>query len=119
MRTGECAARVPLRMTERSEPTEPTAASAPDLAGRTWTCLQKALGHELPNHLTAILGLVRILELEERERLSADGHDYLHRLAAAARRVDGIVKALAELVRAVQEPQVVEPVAVVEAAREA
>jgi two-component system sensor histidine kinase HydH len=81
--------------------------------------LQKALGHELPNQLTALLGLVRILELEETKRLSADGQEYLHRLAAVARRADGLIKALVELIRIIQEPQTAEPVDVIEAAREA
>src|SRR5437899_1008822 len=36
---------------------------------RLLACFQKALGHEMPNQLVAIGGLLRLLELEEGERL--------------------------------------------------
>ncbi len=61
--------------------------------------LQQALGHDLPNQLIAVQGLARLLELEQGERLSAEGRDYLARLAAAAARAHALVAELAGLVR--------------------
>jgi len=66
--------------------------------------LQKALGHELPNRLLAIQGLTRLLDMDEGERLSPDGKDYLARMAAAAQRAHAFSKALAEVVRALRLP---------------
>jgi signal transduction histidine kinase len=86
---------------------------------RLLACYQKALGHELPNQLVAIQGLLRVLELDERERLGPDGRDYLERLHAAARRAHELARALAELARAARRPPPAEPVVLAEAAREA
>jgi signal transduction histidine kinase len=66
---------------------------------RLLACFQKALAHELPNQLIALQGLARLLEEEEAQRLSADGRDYLRRLAAAARRTHALVGALVEVGR--------------------
>ncbi len=62
--------------------------------------LQKALGHELPNHLVAVQGLARMLEMEQAERLDDEGKDYLRRLAAAAQRAHELARSLADRVRA-------------------
>lgn len=67
--------------------------------GSLHVCLRKALGHELPNHLTAIQGLIRVLEWEEADRLSEGGLHYLRRLAAAAERAHGLIHTLADLLR--------------------
>ncbi len=56
--------------------------------------LQKALGHDLPNHLVAIQGMLRLLELEQGERLNADGRGYLKRLTAATARTQHLVRLL-------------------------
>src|SRR5947209_3364292 len=66
---------------------------------RLLACFQKAVGHELPNELVAIRGLVQVLEMEEEERLDAAGRDYLHRLAAASDRVAALVSGLANMGR--------------------
>jgi signal transduction histidine kinase len=71
---------------------------------RLLALFQKALGHELPNRLIAVQGLARLLELEEGERLGAEGRDYLGRLAAAAEEAHGLVAALAEVVRLGRAP---------------
>jgi len=62
--------------------------------------LQKSLGHELPNQLLAIQGLARVLDMEEGERLGAEGKDFLSRLAAAAQRTHELIRMLAEFIRA-------------------
>jgi signal transduction histidine kinase len=67
---------------------------------RLLALLQKALGHELPNQLLAIQGLTRVLDMEEGERLGAEGKDFLARLAAAAQRTHELIRMLADLVRA-------------------
>jgi signal transduction histidine kinase len=79
----------------------PTAAdgAATDRLARLLAVLQKALGHELPNQLVALQGLARLLELEEGERLSPDGRDYLDRLATGAAKAHALVAALAEVAR--------------------
>ncbi len=66
---------------------------------RLLTVLQKALGHELPNQLVAVQGLTRLLELEEGERLGAEGRGYLGRVAAGAAKAQALVSALAEVAR--------------------
>ena len=81
--------------------------------------LQKALGHELPNQLIAVQGLGRMLDLEERERLSADGRQYLERLLAAAQRTHELVRSLAEVVRACRLGPPSQPISVEQALREA
>lgn len=81
--------------------------------------LQKGLGHELPNRLIAIQGCVQLLEMEERERLSPDGLDYLRRLTAATQRSAALIKAMAEVVRNARVPEVVEKFALPDLLREA
>jgi signal transduction histidine kinase len=66
---------------------------------RLLAALQKGLGHELANQLVAVQGLARLLELEEGERLSAEGRDYLGRVAAGAARAHNLAGALADVAR--------------------
>jgi signal transduction histidine kinase len=82
-------------------------------------CLQRALGHELPNQLVAIQGLARILHLEESERLGPEGRDYLDRMSAATERVHGLVSTLAELIRASRQRPSAEVVSLADALQEA
>lgn len=101
-----------------SPPCNP-ALSAPSPEGPLRVCLRKALGHELPNHLVALQGLIRVLEWEEADRLSDEGRGYLHRLAAAAERVHGMIHTLADLVRPESADHTAAPVPFLEVAREA
>jgi hypothetical protein len=66
---------------------------------RLLACFQKALGHEMPNQLVAVGGLLRLLELEEGDRLGPDGRDYLGRLHAAVQKLDLLAAGLADLAR--------------------
>lgn len=91
---------------------------SPDPGGPFLTLLHKALSHELPNHLVAIGGLARMLELEAGERLG-DGREYLTRLGAAGQRCNQLVKELAEVVRLARLPQSNEPTALAEVIRDA
>ena len=67
---------------------------------RLLNLLQKALGHELPNHLVAMQDLARLLEMDQAERLDDEGKDHLRRLAAATQRTHELIRTLADLVRA-------------------
>ena len=99
-----------------------TAADAPAGAAPAealFACLGKALGHELPNHFVAIQGLARVLEWEELDRLSNDGKNYLRRLAGAAERAHGLIRTLADVIRARGGLRAGELVPVAEVAREA
>src|SRR5437870_1875703 len=80
-------------------------------AERLLACYRQAVGHELPNQLVAIQGLVRVLEFEEGARLSAEGRDYLQRLAAAAQRTHALLRTLAAIGRVGREPVGPEPLA--------
>jgi len=73
-------------------------------AERLLACFQKALGHELPNQLVAVQGLLYLLGEEEGQRLGPEGRDCLERLGAVVRRMHGLVKELAEVGRAVRQP---------------
>jgi two-component system sensor histidine kinase KdpD len=67
-------------------------------------CLQKALGHDLPNQLVALQGFLQLLRLEE-AGLTAESRDYLERATGAAMRCDSLVRGLADLVRSVRTPE--------------
>jgi signal transduction histidine kinase len=82
-------------------------------------CFQKALGHELPNQLVALQGLARLLEMEQADRLDEEGRTHLLRLADLARRVDGLVRTLAEVGRLTRDRGPVEEASLAEAVREA
>jgi signal transduction histidine kinase len=99
-------------------------AADPTLPGRErrerlLACFQQALGHELPNQLVALQGLARMLDLEQGDRLDADGRGRLLRLADLARGADRLVRSLAEIGRLCRDPGPREAVCLAEAAREA
>jgi signal transduction histidine kinase len=86
---------------------------------RLLECFYQAVSHELPNHLTALLGLLHLLRMEEEQHLGPDGREYLRRLIAGAQRMRNLVHALAELSRVARAPSPAEPVPLIETAREA
>jgi signal transduction histidine kinase len=81
----------------------PDAHSSLRRAERLLACFQTALGHELPNQLVAVQGLVVLLQQEEGERLTPEGRDGLRRLAAVLRRAHDLVRELADVGRAVRQ----------------
>jgi light-regulated signal transduction histidine kinase (bacteriophytochrome) len=87
-------------------------------AQRVLACWQHALGHDLPNQLVAIQGLLQVLALEERERLSSDGRDYLDRLAALTRKAQEALVTLKAIGRAAIDTGPAEEVALEELVRE-
>lgn len=88
-------------------------------AERLLACWQQALGHELPNHMVAIVGLARVLEETQGDQLDAEGRVCLERLTAAARRSGGLMDALAEVGRLCREACAERGVALPEVAHEA
>src|SRR5262249_39646848 len=106
-----------------SPPCSPAPSSAPPpeelCGGPLRVCLRRALGHELPNHLVALQGLIRVLEWEQADRLNEEGRNYLHRLAAAAERVHGMIHTLADLLRPEGTRRPAAPVPFLEVAQEA
>jgi signal transduction histidine kinase len=74
----------------------------PTRTERLLACFQKALGHELPNQLVAVQGLVQLLREEEAERLSPEGRECLQRLAGVVQRAHALVRELADVGRAVR-----------------
>jgi signal transduction histidine kinase len=86
---------------------------------RLLAAYQQALGHELPNRLVAIQGLVQLLQLEEGEKLGPEGREYLDQLAGLSRRAHELVRALAEVGRTVRAAHSDEPAEIADVAREA
>jgi signal transduction histidine kinase len=82
-------------------------------------CFQQAVGHDLPNHLVSLQGLLRILELEDAGSLSPEGREYLRRLAALALRMQALIGSLAEIGRTRRQAHPAEPLLLEEVAREA
>src|SRR5262245_65269281 len=87
-------------------------------AERVLSCIVRALGHDLPNYFVALQGLVRLLDMEEADRLGPDGREYLERLGAATQRAQELVESLRVLGKVGQEQQPCEDVPLAELARE-
>ena len=86
---------------------------------RLLRCFQLAHNHELPNHLVAIQGLVRLLKLEMATKLDDGCQEILNRLEAAAQRTDEVIRTLAAVGRVGVEPSARAPIPLDEVAREA
>ena len=61
--------------------------------------MHKIFSHDLPNQVLVMQTLLQMLELEESERLSADGKEQVQRLQVAARKAGGMVRFLKEMSR--------------------
>lgn len=88
------------------------------VAERLLASYQQALGHDLPNRLVAIQGLLQLTQIEAGAQLPATIRDYLNRLAASAQRMSADIRALAELGRAYRERQPVESLSLKDVAEE-
>lgn len=66
-------------------------------AERLLTCLKKVFRHDLPNQLLVQQGMLQLLEMEEGNRLSREGQDYLQRIKAANQRALEMSRLLAEI----------------------
>jgi two-component system phosphate regulon sensor histidine kinase PhoR len=88
-------------------------------AERLLACFGKAVGHELPSRLVAILGLLRVLEADAADQLAPEIREGLFRLTAVTQRARTLVADLAELSRGDRNPQPRETVNLAEISREA
>lgn len=61
--------------------------------------MHKVVSHDLPNQMVAVQGLLQLLSLEETNRLSEEGREYLRRLQNAARRTAELTRFLKEMER--------------------
>src|SRR5271163_4567236 len=59
--------------------------------------MHKVCSHDLPNQLVALQSLLQMLQLDEAERLSTDGQEYLRRLQNVAQRTNAIARFLKEM----------------------
>lgn len=92
---------------------------AREQAERLLGCLQKAIGHELPNQLVAIQGLARVIDMDLPGNVNDETRGHLQRLASVVRRTDEFVRAVAQVGRWCRDPGPVVPVILAETAREA
>jgi hypothetical protein len=63
--------------------------------------LHTVCSHDLPNQMVSLHSLLHLLEMEELDRLSTDGREYLHRLLHVAEKTATLVDFLKESVRLV------------------
>ena len=81
--------------------------------------LRAFVGHDLANQMVIVRGLVQLLEVEEKERLSAEGREYVGRLQGAAGKAQDMVQTLRELVEALQNDEPAQEAALAAAVAEA
>jgi signal transduction histidine kinase len=82
-------------------------------------CFQEAVAHELPNLLIALRGLLRLVAVEQGDRLGSEGREYLNRLDVLSQRAQTLTATLAALGRARRQPLPNEEILLTEVAREA
>jgi signal transduction histidine kinase len=92
---------------------------ADDPRERLLAAYQQALGHDLPNLLVAIQGMVQLLQTEEAERLNPEGREFLEQLVQTSRRAHEWSRALADVGCVVRDARGTAPESVEDAAREA
>jgi signal transduction histidine kinase len=68
-------------------------------AERLLSGMHKVLSHDLPNQIVAVQGLLQLLSLEEANRLTPTGLEYVRRLHKAAGRAAEMVRFLKEMER--------------------
>ena len=80
--------------------------------------IRKAVGHDLPNQLVVIQGLLQLLVLEESSRVSAEGQEYMRRLGGASARALEMVHLLKNIMRVGTQPEKGEAISLKELAGE-
>jgi len=89
----------PVNSPEAPEPPEAR-------AERLLRGMQKVINHDLPNQMVVVQSLLQLLQMEELDRLSPDGREYVERLTSVARKAAGMVRFLKEMGRLQRyEPQ--------------
>jgi len=80
--------------------------------------LRKVLNHDLPNQVVVVHGLLQLLKMDEKGRLSAEGQEYLNRSEAACKRVLHVLDTLKKILDIDNMPTGKESVSLVELLRE-
>jgi light-regulated signal transduction histidine kinase (bacteriophytochrome) len=73
--------------------------ATPARAERILRGMHKVYSHDLPNQLVVLQSLLQLLQMEELDRLSPDGREYVERLTSAARTTGSMVRFLKEMGR--------------------
>jgi signal transduction histidine kinase len=79
-------------------------------AERILKILAKVFQHDLPNQLVVFQGLVQLLELEEKERLTSQALEYLQRMKAVSQRTLNLGRYIKELSYLAGKEEIVERV---------
>jgi signal transduction histidine kinase len=82
-------------------------------------CFRQAMGHDMPNHLVAIRGLVRLLEIQEKDGLAPASQEYLQRVTAVTERAESLMRMLAEICKVGRRDRLAESVLLGDVAQEA
>src|ERR1700710_810382 len=72
-----------------------------DPAEHLLAAIHPVCSHDLPNQMVSLHSLLHLVEMEEVDRLSNDGREYLHRLHHVAEKTAKLVDFLKESVRLV------------------
>lgn len=75
------------------------APETPGRADRLLKNMHKVFSHDLPNQMMAVQGLLQLLSLEETDRMSPAGREYVRRLQNASHRASDLVRFLREMSR--------------------
>src|SRR5947209_2331068 len=70
-----------------------------DRADRLLRRMHPVFSHDLPNQVVALQSLLQMLEMEEADRLGAEGREYLGRLHRVGRKISGLARFLKEVGR--------------------
>ena len=70
-----------------------------DRADRLLRKMHPVFSHDLPNQVVALQSLLQMLEMEEADRLGAEGRECVGRLKRVAGRVQGLARFLKDLGR--------------------
>jgi light-regulated signal transduction histidine kinase (bacteriophytochrome) len=89
-----------------------------DQASRLLRSMQKVCRHDLPNQLVVLQSLLKLLSMEESERLSEDGREFVRRLQSATRYASSLARFLKEMASLNGRSACLEPIALGELGRE-
>ncbi|HZZ80859.1 MAG TPA: hypothetical protein VFE62_20320 [Gemmataceae bacterium] len=87
-------------------------------ADRWLKLMHKVCNHDLPNQLVVLQSLLKLMSLEETERLSEQGQEFLRRLQNASQHASSMVRFLKEMSGLATRAARSEPIALAELARE-
>lgn len=80
--------------------------------------LRKIFNHDLPNQVVVVHGLLQLLKIDEKSRLTPEGQEYLSRTELACKRVLQIIDTVKKITSVDAAPANKEPIALAELLRE-